>query len=161
MTSPTEIDYPQRVRIANAGDEEEIMALCRDLHNENGLFKMDDNKVRGMLRRAFNREGGILGAIGAPGAIEALIYILIGEFWYSTQPHLEELFTYVAPQYRKSKNATDLLRFSKWCVETTGLPLVIGVLSNKRTEGKVRLYERQFSKPAGNFFFYEKKASAA
>ena len=31
---------------------------------------------------------------------------------------------------------------------------MIGVLSNHRTEAKVRLYERQFGKPSGAFFLY-------
>jgi hypothetical protein len=113
-----------------------------------------------MLRKAFNREGGILGAIGSPGSIEALIYILVSSFWYSNESHLEELFTYVAPQYRKSRNAVELMHFAKWCVDQSGLPLVIGILSNERTAGKVRLYQRQFDKPAGNFFFYAKKNAA-
>jgi hypothetical protein len=34
------------------------------------------------------------------------------------------------------------------------MPLLIGVLSNHRTEAKVRLYERQFGKPTGAFFLY-------
>ena len=34
------------------------------------------------------------------------------------------------------------------------IPLLIGVLSNKRTEGKIRLYERQLGKPSGAFFLY-------
>ena len=35
-----------------------------------------------------------------------------------------------------------------------GIPLIIGVLSNQRTEAKIRLYERQFGAPAGAFFLY-------
>jgi len=33
------------------------------------------------------------------------------------------------------------------------LPLILGVVSNYRTEAKVKLYERQFPK-AGAFFMY-------
>lgn len=148
--------YPGRVRIVGPEEEEEVMALCRDLHQENGMFTMNEKKVRAMLARAFNRDGGILGAIGAPGHIEALVFLMVSSFWYSDEPHLEEIFTYVAPQHRKSRAAIELLQFAKWCVDESGMPLVIGVLSNERTEGKVRLYQRQFSKPVGNFFFYSK-----
>ena len=149
------MSYPGRVRIVGQEDEEEVMGLCRDLHDENGIFTLDENKVRAMLRRAFTRDGGILGAIGPSGSIEGLIYMLVSTFWYSEQPHLEELFMYVAPQFRKTRNAIELMHFAKWCSEQSGFPLIIGVISNERTEGKVRLYQRQFDKPLGNFFFYK------
>ena len=146
--------YSGKVRIVGAADEEEIMALLRGLHAENGIFHLDEDKVRTMLQRAFNREGGILGAIGPSGAIEGLIYMLVSTFWYSEQPHLEELFTYVSPEHRKSRNAVELMHFAKWCSDQSGFPLLIGIISNERTAGKVRLYQRQFSNPAGNFFLY-------
>ena len=146
--------YPGRVRIVGREDEEEVMTLCRDLHEENGIFALDEDKVRGMLRRAFDREGGILGAIGPSGNIQGLIYMLVSTFWYSDDPHLEELFMYVVPEFRKSRNAIELMHFAKWCSQQSGFPLLIGVISNERTEGKVRLYQRQFDKPLGNFFFY-------
>jgi hypothetical protein len=147
--------YPGRVRIADRKDEEELMGLCRQLHNENALFKINEDKVRTMLRRAFNREGGILGVIGEPGKVEGMIYMLVSNFWYSDDPHLEELWAYVVPAYRKSKNAIELMDFAKWCSDQSGFPLIIGVISNERTAGKVRLYQRQFQSPIGNFFFYK------
>lgn len=146
--------YPGRVRIADPCDEEEIMGLCMQLHEENGIFPVNKDKVRAMLRRAFERDGGVLGAIGESGKIEALIFMLVSTFWYSDQHHLEELFSYVHPDYRKSRNAVDLMGFAKWCSDQSGFPLVIGVISNERTEEKVRLYQRQFDKPMGNFFLY-------
>ena len=151
--------YPGRVRIADKGDEEELMELSRQLWKENGLFELNENKVRSMFRKAFNREGGILGVIGAPGSIEGMICMVISSFWYSDNPHLEELFNYVAPKYRKTRNAVELVAFAKWCSDESGFPLVIGVISNERTEGKVRLYQRQLDKPIGNFFFYKKKVA--
>ena len=36
--------------------------------------------------------------------------------------------------------------------ERVNMPLLIGVLSNHRTEGKVKLYERVFGKPAGAYW---------
>lgn len=152
--------YPTRVRIATPFEEEEIWGLCRDLHAENGIFTLSEDKVRGVLRRAFNRQGGILGVIGKPGSLEAMIYIQMTAMWYTDDPCLEELYTYVQPQYRRSRNAVELLHFSKWSAETSGLPLFIGVISNEQTERKVQLYQRQFSRPAGNFFLYNYASSA-
>ena len=138
------------------------MGLCRQLHDENGLLKMNEDKVRKQLRHAFDRKGGILGVIGEPGRLEAMIYMLVSGMWYSDDPILEELFAYVAPAYRKSRNAVELLHFAKWCSDESGFPLLIGILSNKDTEGKVKLYQRKFDRPAGNFFIYgtTRRASA-
>ena len=147
--------YPGRVHIADRKDEEEIMELCRQLHRENGQYDFSETKVRLMLHRAFDREGGVLGVIGESGKLEGMIYMLVTTPWYSENSNLEELFAYVAPAYRKSKNAIELMKFAKWCVEQSGLPLLIGVISNERTQGKIRLYKRQFSEPAGTFFYYK------
>lgn len=135
------------------------MELCRALHAENGMFTMSEDKVRGMLQRAFNRQGGIIGALGVPGRIEGAIYLVISDYWYSDDWHLSELFSFVLPQYRKSNNAKELITFAKRCSDEIGIPLVIGVISNERTEGKVRLYQRQLDKPAGAFFVYDAKRS--
>lgn len=143
-----------RVRAARPCDEDEIMAVCRRLHEENGLLHMSDDKVRQMLRRAFNKEGGIVGVIGEPGHIEGAIYLMISTLWYSHTWILEELFNFVLPEHRKSTNAKDLVEFAKRASEEMGLPLIIGVLSNERTEAKVRLYERQLGKPSGAFFVH-------
>ena len=106
------------------------MALCRDLHEENGIFELNEDKVRIMLHKAFKREGGILGAIGPSGSIEGLIYMLVSTFWYSDSPHLEELFLYVSPPFRgKTRNAIELIQFAKWCSEQSGFPLLIGIIS--------------------------------
>ena len=153
--------YPTRVRIAAPFEEGAIMGMCRELHAENGIFKLSENKVRHILGRAFNREGGILGVIGAPDHLEAMIYIQMSSMWYTDDSCLEELYTYVRPAFRRSRNAVDLLHFSKWSAETTGLPLFIGVISNEQTERKVQLYQRQFSRPAGCFFLFNYNGAAA
>lgn len=154
------MEYPKRVRLGQPQDEDEVMQLCRDLWAENGIFSLNETKVRATLQNAFVKRGGILGVVGSPGKIEGLIYMVISTFWYSDDPHLEELFLYVKPEYRKTKDAIDLMRFAKWCTQMTGFKLVIGVLSTERTKGKVRLYERQFDNPAGNFFIYDAPSTA-
>lgn len=154
--------YQGRARIIGKDEEENVMELCRQLHLENGMFKMDDDKVREMLSRAFDKKGGILAGIGTPGKLEGLLYILLSSFWYSIDPHWEELFLYVSPQYRKSRNAVELLRFAKWCADESGFPLFIGILSNHSTERKEALYERQLhaNDYKGRFFVYEGKKVA-
>lgn len=143
------------VRLATREDEEDLMNLCRELWEENGMFSMSDDLVRMMLHRAFSKQGGIIGVIGEKGKLEGCISIILGTLWYSTEWHLEELFNYVRPQFRKSDRAKQLIQFAKKMSDEVGIPLIIGVISNERTEAKVRLYERQLHKPAGAFFVYK------
>lgn len=131
------------------------MELCRLLYSENAIFKIDDDKVRNFLQRGINQHGATIGVIGCPDHIEGAIYLYIGEFWYSTERHLEEFFNYVRPEHRRSDHAKKLIEFAKNLSNAT-LPLVIGVLSNERTEAKVRLYERQLGKSAGAFFVFNR-----
>lgn len=155
------MSYQGRARIVDRDEVDDVMRLCRKLHGENGIFKMDDAKVLSMMDKAFNRQGGILAGIGPKGKLEGLLYILLSSFWYSNDPHWEELFLYVDPDCRKSRNAVELLRFAKWCTDETGFPLFIGILSDSTTERKEMLYERQLKlkKSSGCFFIYRKKAA--
>lgn len=124
---------------------------------------MNDAKVQTMLDKAYDRQGGILAGIGERGKLEGLLYLLLSSFWYTEDAHWEELFLYVAPAYRKSRNAVELLKFAKWCSDQTPYPLFIGILSNAETHRKEQLYERQLGdieSSKGRFFIYKKKDAA-
>lgn len=142
------------VRKATPADKPELMELCRALHAENAMFAMNEDKVSKMLDRAFTGQGAIIGALGPTGAIQGSIYLLITSFWYSDEFCLEELYSYVLEQHRKSENAKHLITFAKRCSTELGIPLVIGVVSNVRTQAKVGLYKRQLSEPVGAYFAY-------
>ncbi len=143
-----------RVRKATAADAPELMEMCRELHTENGMFTMDETKVQEMLERAFQQKGAVIGALGQTGKIEGAIFMLITAFWYTRDFCLEELFSYVRPEYRRSTNAKELINFGKRCSDELGIPLVIGVVSNERTQAKVGLYQRQLSDPCGAYFMH-------
>lgn len=149
-------DMPS-VRIADASDEDEIMSLCRLLHEENGLFDMDEGKVRNTLRMAFAKKGGMCGVIGAPGKIEGVIYLLISQFWYSNDWHLEELFSFVHPDHRRSRNSDFLVEKAKEWAKALDMSLVIGIVSNDRVLPKVRLYRKRLGNPSGAFFVFNSK----
>lgn len=146
------------VRVATPRDEDAIMSLCHLLHEENGLFPMSEDRVREMVRRALFPEQSIspalIGVIGAPSNLEAAIFMLVSQMWYSDQWHLEELYSFVRPDCRKSDYAKLLIDFAKSAAEQLAIPLVIGVLSNIRTAEKIRLYRRRLGDPAGAFFLY-------
>lgn len=151
------------VRLASKSEEAELMEMCREIHAENGLVSMSEEKVKAMLNRAFNREGGIIGVIGKPGSLEAIIMIVMTNFWSSEDTHLEELFSYVRRPFRRKLNGPDmphaeaLVNFAKKCSDDIGVPLVIGIITNNRMAGKVRLYRKVLGYPAGAYFVVNPK----
>jgi hypothetical protein len=59
----------------------------------------------------------------------------------------------VHPKHRRSRHANALLKYSKHLSDEVGIPLLIGIISNKRTEAKVRLYRKHLPE-TGSFFLY-------
>lgn len=147
-----------RVRLADALDVDELFELCQHLHEENFIFPMAAHKVRTMLQSATRPEieqrRGIVGCIGERGSIEAAIFLEIDSLWYADEPGLIELFSYVRPEFRKSSNSRDLIAWAMAMSNHFHLPLMIGIISNHRTEAKVRHYKRALGEPAGAFFLY-------
>jgi hypothetical protein len=144
------------VRLARVEDEAAIFGLCKELHDENGLFDMDEDSVWQIIKSATNQGGGIIGVIDGEDGLEGIICIVIDKFWYSKEFFLCELFNFVPVRFRKSERAKSLIEFAKKCSDSMKMPLVIGVISNIRTEAKVKLYERRLPK-AGAFFVYNRE----
>lgn len=153
---------PSSVRPAHPNDYEEIWKLFRLLHQENGVFGMSEPKLDWILKRVLlphlipqDDTGlrGYLGIIGPPGALEGFILMIVATYWYTDELHLEELATFVHPNHRRTKHAQALLNYSKHMSDAINIPLLIGIVSNKRTESKVRLYRKHFPE-AGSFFLY-------
>lgn len=146
-----------QVRIGTPADVHEIMSLAIAANEENGFVKATPEKMLTEIYASLCLNKGLMGIIGEPGkTAEAAVLLRIGAMWYSAQPVVEEKAIFVRPEFRaaKARRAQRLCNFSKQVADGLGIPLIIGVLSNARTEAKVKLYERQFGKPAGAFFLY-------
>ena len=148
------------IRLAQPSDEAEIIRLIGLMHAEGGWQPLDVDAVRETLARAFDRKGGILVVIGAPGHIRAMMFVLITRWWFTRHNHLEELFNWVHPDHRNSDYAKLLIEYAKAASdelsESMGrkVPLMMGVLTNRRMSAKVRLYRRFFGWPVGAFFLH-------
>ena len=145
------MDYT--VRLASPQDEEKILDLLMLMHEENGLFEMDHEAVRDMVQKVLNRENGIIGVIDGGNEIEAAVCLVIDKLWYAKNWCLNDVFNFVAPKYRRSTRAKALISFAKDYSDQVGIPLMMGIVSNVRTEAKIKLLERQMRK-AGAFFIY-------
>lgn len=149
------------VREGVAEDFNELMRLCVGATKENAFVMPDEMMLAEHMYAALTRKMGVAGVIGGnPGeTLEAAIVLRIGPVWYSQEPILEEKAIYVAPEFRSAKGgrARKLAEWAKDVSKNLGIPLAIGVLSNTRTEAKIRLYERVFGAPAGVYFLYNAK----
>lgn len=144
------------VRLAQPDEVHDVMAGALQACTENGFVNVNQTKLLGQVWDALNLSNGLVGVIGEPGKIEGGVLLRISEMWYSDERVLEEKAIFILPEYRNAKGgrARRLCEFAKRAAETLELPLLIGVLSNNRTEAKIKLYERQFGKPNGAFFLY-------
>lgn len=145
------------VRIGTPDDVHGMMELALEACEENGFVNPNPEKLLAEIWPALNRMRGLVGIIGKVGEKpEGAVLLRVGAMWYSDREVLEEKAIFIAPQYRAAKGgrARRLCEFSKFAADGLGLPLIIGVLSNSRTEAKVRMYQRVFGEPSGAFFLY-------
>jgi hypothetical protein len=145
------------VRIGGPEDVHPMMELALQACEENGFVDPNPHKLLAEIWPALNLDHGLVGIIqDGGGQLEGAILLRVGPMWYSDANVLEERAIFIHPEFRNAKGgrARRLCEFSKRAADTLEVPLMIGVLSNHRTEAKVRLYERQFGKPSGAFFLY-------
>jgi GNAT superfamily N-acetyltransferase len=145
------------VRIGTRDDVHPMMDMALKACDENGFVDPNPVKLLSEIWSGLNLDNGLVGIIQDDGGkLEAAILLRVTTMWYSDAQVLEEKAIFVDPECRSAKGgrARRLCEFAKQAAAELGLPLLIGVLSNNRTEAKVRLYERQFGKPTGAFFLY-------
>jgi len=149
-----------KIRVGTAADMDGIMQIAMAACEENGFLNPNPARLAAEIWPALHQDHGICGVIGEPGGvIEGVVLLRIGQMWYSDTMIVEEKAIFIHPDFRNAKGgrAKRLCEFSKKVSDELGIPLIIGVLSNSRTEAKVRMYERQFGKPSGAFFLYGAK----
>ena len=151
--APAAVIKPVDVRLAEPEDRDALVELTTALHAENGLFSLSLKKRDAMLDRYYNRDGAIIGVIGEIGRPVGTIYLSLSQPEYTDDFALVEGWNYVAEGHRHSTHAKDLITYAKFISTEMKLPLVIGIMSNHRTEAKVRLYERVLDR-AGAFFIW-------
>lgn len=144
---------PTDVRMAVPEDRDVILQLIAKLHEENGLLTISIPKITAAVDRYFSRDRVVIAVIGPVGAPVAGIFLEISTLIYSDDHLLVEQFNFVHPDHRRTTFARQLISYAKQVSDQLHLPLMIGILSNTRTEAKVRLYEQMLDK-AGAYFIY-------
>jgi hypothetical protein len=152
-----------RVRTGTPEDLDSIMELALKVAKENGVFAPNIDKVLSEIWPALHRHQGIVGVIGEPGGtLEGFALLRIGQQWYNNMEILEERVVYVDQKFRSAKGgrARKLYEFCKHTSDVLELPLIVGVLSSTRTEGKTRLLRRLFGPEVGAFWWHGPKTGS-
>lgn len=145
------------VRLGTAEDMEAVMGLMKLATEENAFIKPSTPKIAIATWGCLTRQNALAGIATLDGiGVHGCIMLTIGENIYSEERFLQEQIVFVHPDCRSMKYALGkrLVNFGKHAADELGMPLLIGVLSNKRTAGKTRMYERLIGPPAGAFFLY-------
>ena len=125
---------------------------------ENGVGNADVQKILSLVWRGVTRQSAVIGVIEGPaGQLEAITVLRIEEQGHSSDPILVEQTVYVHPGFRSMRGARakKLVEWNKMVSVRMGLPLLIGILSNERTAGKIKLYERMLGKPSGAYWLFQ------
>lgn len=155
-------ETPSIVRLATPADKQECWRLLLQGHRENAIFKLDPIKVEHLVNRALYADQippwdsgprAHIGVIGEEGKLEAIVFLLIASFWYSSDLHLEEILVMVDPECRRSNHAKSIIAWMKKTADTLGIPLLTGIISKDRTAAKIRLYDRYLPR-IGGFYLY-------
>ncbi len=152
---------PDDVRLAVPEDRPALVDLTTKLHGENGLFSLSLKKRDGLLDRYYDGKGAIIGVIGEIGDPVATIYVSLTQPEYTDDWALVEVWNFVRDDQRHSTHARHLIEYAKFLSSEMRIPLLIGILSNHRTEAKVRLYERTLDKVGAYFVWNHQYAHGA
>lgn len=148
------------VRVGTPDDLLGCMEMFSQANLENGIDKLSREKLISIVWPSLHQDGGVIGIIGNVGEKpEGVVLLRIESLWYSDAPVIAEKLVFVDPDYRSARGgrARKLCEFSKKVSDELGMPLIIGIVSNDRTKGKVRMYERLLGPAAGAYFLYNGK----
>ena len=139
---PVYVDNLPRVRSAETGDIDSLVEMCRLLHGEmatvsksHNPLPFDEDMTRSTIVHALpfgrnDQDAGPawIGVIGDVGDVKASSYLMMQTPWYSPEPYLTQLWTFVHPEARKTAdNLKELISFGCTKAQTLNVALRVGV----------------------------------
>lgn len=115
------------LRLAQPSEAAQIIAMLKLMFSEDGHVRWSDAKVGAVVDRLIDIGQGAGACIvvrnGASASIQGTLGMTISEFWFDSDPHLEMLWLFVDPAYRRSSHAADLIMMARRYADELGLPL--------------------------------------
>ena len=142
----SKIDNTITYEAAVAEDLYGICELLHVMHAENGIGGLNPQKTEQAVANVIDA-GVVLIALDGE-RIVASVGLEHQPWWYSDDLYIGDLWTFVHPEYRRSKIAPRLVRRAREYARELGLPLVMAVLTPNQPERAEKLLLRQMQ-PVG------------
>jgi hypothetical protein len=150
-------DFPP-VRAALAEDREHLFDLLMALAEDNNSFgEIDNKRVREHILSSTTPDGGgICGIVRAsPVLIAGATNIVWDRWFFAKRYHLNQTFFFVRKEFRASRIANDLMKWSKGVRQMVELgeghpiQLITSVASEKDLDRKARWWRRHCGEAIG------------
>ncbi len=146
------------VRLAVRRDEPAIYDHLLLLYAENAMGRLSPERSQKKIKRATRGNGGVIGIIDGLLGPVASVGLELGQWWYSDDWQLSELWVFVDPAHRGHGHEKALIDFAKQCASTLKVQLLMGIVSDHRVSAKVRLYQRMLPQAGALFLWGDKTA---
>lgn len=164
IKGPTE--KPATVRIATIDDEQDAFDLLVLWHEEHaGTFApLAPDKIAADIQKGTRLvDGKPLGIVALvdddEGTPVGIIVLVLAQWSFSNQWFINEMYTFVHPDHRKSRHAEHLVQFAKWATDEWSrqfgyqMHLVISVLTQDHIAPKVRFFGRFLTFMGAGFMY--------
>jgi hypothetical protein len=135
---------------ATPADIDDILPLIELRHREMSRTagRFDMLLARAKLIEMTHPMGvGIVGIIRDGDPVVASVGLTVARFWDTSDHHLEDLWTFVHPEHRKSSHLKDLIAFAKGVSNQMGLRLIMLQAESKETLPQIEfVLARQLSR---------------
>lgn len=154
---------PPEVRFANQADEAAIYELLLlDLEeNARNVAPVSSGRVLAHIQGGTRGQGGVVGVIDGPDGAGPIAVVILMPFqwWWSEEFCLQEIVSFVHPEFRNGRRAAALIEFSCWLSDFMSasagksIPVLMGVTAVHRVAAKIRLLARKVTR-VGIFCMY-------
>ncbi len=140
------------IQAATTDDVEAVLDLLAVAaeHGEFAFGEFDRNTARLAVEDCI-KSGAVLMSMSNGAPVATMGFEVAGVWWSKIQV-MREYWVFVHPEHRRAPHARSMLQAAKDVAREARLPFICGVLSTKRTAGKVRLFQREFGVPVGATF---------
>lgn len=125
---------------ANHSDQDDVFDLLEQMHEENGRYSLNEEKVYGAIAHVLDT--GLLLIMRQRGKPVGTCALTVCEPWYSQERHLGDMWFYISPEFRSHRTFNALLNACIMSAKQNKVPLQIDLNSTIDTERKENLFSR-------------------
>ncbi len=154
------ISMESKVRLANYDDTNSIVDMCMAFFSSTPrVVPVSEDRVRATLnsllpkgRNDPNVGSAWIGVIGNPGELVGSVGLVVQNPWHSEHSHIQQLWSFVLPEHRRTPHTSQLISFSAAKAEEIMAPVVADRASTPAA--MERFYLRAGWVPVGSVFQY-------